>query len=364
MPIYPHSEGKWRVRVWFRGRKRDWVVEGKKEEARRFETARRAELERGDPVAARVEPTFSDFCLLRYRPHAETTLRSNTWANRKYELATLIGFFGKRKLHEITTDAVHRFREERVHEGLAPRSVNNELMALAAVLSFAREIQATHAKPKIEKLRAKQRRHAEAWTANEMQRLFSACATKDPKLLPIVVFIANTGLRKTEAVRLPRAHVDFDRGLALVWPHDEAEGFDTKSGKGREVPVPAFVLELVAGKGEWLFQTRSRRPFAEFPDGRFTRVVKAAGLRGGPHKLRHTYASHFLARNPDLFLLGRIMGHSHARVTELYGHLLPNHLDRARGAVELSPFEKPSQGPSLGTVTPIGEAKKKARQLR
>jgi hypothetical protein len=39
---------------------------------------------------------------------------------------------------------------------------------------------------------------------------------------------------------------------------------------------------------------------------------------------------------------GQVLGHSHQRVTELYAHLLPGHLDRARNAVNL--------GPTLQTV--------------
>ncbi len=58
--------------------------------------------------------------------------------------------------------------------------------------------------------------------------------------------------------------------------------------------------------------------------------------------MRHTFASHFLQKVPDLFLLAQVLGHSHQRLTELYAHLLPDHLARARNAVNL--------GPTLQTV--------------
>ena len=67
------------------------------------------------------------------------------------------------------------------------------------------------------------------------------------------------------------------------------------------------------------------------------KVMNEAGLTGGPHQLRHTFASHFLHETRDLKLLAEVMGHSHERVTELYAHLLPGHLDRARNAVNLGP---------------------------
>jgi integrase len=65
-----------------------------------------------------------------------------------------------------------------------------------------------------------------------------------------------------------------------------------------------------------------------------------AKLRGGPHTSRRTFASHFLMRVPDPHQLAGILGHSQTRVTELYTHLLPGHLDRARNAVNLSATPK------------------------
>jgi hypothetical protein len=45
-------------------------------------------------------------------------------------------------------------------------------------------------------------------------------------------------------------------------------------------------------------------------------------------------------RVPDPHQLAGILGHSQTRVTELYTHLLPGHLDRARNAVNLSATPK------------------------
>jgi len=61
---------------------------------------------------------------------------------------------------------------------------------------------------------------------------------------------------------------------------------------------------------------------------------------------RHTYASHFLSAVPDLFELARVLGHTHVRITELYTHLLPGHLERSRNAVTLPAF--PENSPERG----------------
>ena len=37
-----------------------------------------------------------------------------------------------------------------------------------------------------------------------------------------------------------------------------------------------------------------------------------------------------------MFLLAQLMGHSHTRVTKLYAHLLPDHLEAARDVVSFA----------------------------
>lgn len=53
--------------------------------------------------------------------------------------------------------------------------------------------------------------------------------------------------------------------------------------------------------------------------------------------MRHTYASHFLANGSSSFELGRLMGHSNSKVTELYSHMLPGALDASAARVTITP---------------------------
>jgi integrase/recombinase XerD len=122
------------------------------------------------------------------------------------------------------------------------------------------------------------------------------------------------------------------------------EFWKPKNGKPREVPIGDVLLATLRAlprrSDRWIFPNAHGERFAEFPNKRFAAVVKAAKLQGGPHTCRHTYASHFLQAVPDLHQLAGILGHSQTRVTELYTHLLPGHLDRARNAVNLSATRK------------------------
>ena len=79
------------------------------------------------------------------------------------------------------------------------------------------------------------------------------------------------------------------------------------------------------------------------PDRRALEVLAEAavqrrlqeGVTGGPHTLRHTFASQFLAKVPDLGLLAEILGHSEESVTRHYQHMLPERLARARNVVSI-----------------------------
>lgn len=341
MPVYAAGKNRWRVRIWWNGTKKDWIVLGLKSEAKDFEARKRVELEALGPVReVRVSPTFSTFCLNTYRQMAEVELKPSTWKVRRYQLANLDEVVGDLKLTQITNEVVEQYKQKRVRDGRKPATVNNELAILQAVLSYAAHVRVPTARPSFRLLKArgaKGQARVRAWSAIEVRRLLDACAAESPALLPIVLFLSNTGARKGEALALRVKHLDFERGLIRIWPSEE---WQPKDGDPREVPMSdALMPWLRSVTTEFVFPapTTGER-WACWPKREFDRARKAAKLVGGPHTLRHTFASHFLQTTPDLFLLARVMGHSDTRVTKLYSHLMPEHLERARNGVN---FEAP-----------------------
>jgi integrase len=132
--------------------------------------------------------------------------------------------------------------------------------------------------------------------------------------------------------------------------------------RSHEVPIPDAILPYLTGprlSDEWVFPSSEKTRYAYWPALQFDRARDAAELKGGAHKLRHTYASHFLQKNPNLFLLGRVMGHSHSRVTELYAHLVQGYLDAARNVVT---FDTSDLARDLAqTKAPLGAEKGKTK---
>lgn len=342
MPVYKDKskgKGRWKVVLFHKGRRHDWIVRGSKEEAEDFEARKRTEFATADPAAdVRVVPTFSDFCVNRYRSHAEMHLKASSWRNRQYTLTTLDEHFGALRLSEITTVAIEAFKAKRQRAKIRPSTINDELKTLLAVVNYARQLGYPVGKFVLKKLPVRGQRKAHAWTADEIGKLYAACTEKAPDVLPLVVFLANTGCRRGEAIALEWENVDLARGLIRIFPSLE---WQPKDNEAREVPINDALLPWLQGarrSDRWVFPSTRKvdgkpQPFVFWPQRKFDKARKHAKLTGGPHTLRHTYATHFLSTTPDLYLLAKVLGHSHARVTELYAHLLPDSMSRAARAV-------------------------------
>ncbi len=142
-----------------------------------------------------------------------------------------------------------------------------------------------------------------------------------------------TGLRVSELLSL--RHAALRPGTMLL----TVKG---KGGKERLVPLSeaacraAAALRAEVGEekaGPWLFPGRdprramTRQGFALM----LKPVALAAGIdpaRVSPHVLRHSFASHMLARGADLRSLQALLGHADIATTEIYTHVLAERLQR------------------------------------
>lgn len=337
MPIYPgRRAGTWRVVVWAHRKSHEEIFEGTRDAALDHEARMRLALRASSPSPPMAAPSFSSFCVAEYEPHAEQHLGANTWhRTRVYVVASLSRFFGETRLSDFTTELVDEFKTDRL-KSIKPGCVNNELKALATILRWAKEERGQRvADFKIRLLPGTGVKRVSFWTEPEVRKILAVAERVDPALYPVLLFLLNTGCRKGESIAAEWSWVDARARLLRI---PVTEYWRPKSARPREVPIGDVLwaaLRSMPRRTRWLFPTYLGDHFSRFPDERLRIVLKAAGLRGSPHWARHTYASHFLQTLPDLFLLAEILGHSHTRVTELYSHLLPEHLARARNAVNL-----------------------------
>lgn len=347
MPIYPDRKGSHRVRIWHRGKRQDWIVHGTKAEAKEFEARKRVEFAAHEPMSSRTVPGFEDYCVRVYSPSARAELAPGTWRNREYQVTLLCDAFGQTRLNAFTFEALTGYVDDRRGAGVRDVKIADDLKVLKAILNHARKVARVPVIiptrwPRLKMPKPNPRERVRIWTTAEVRRLFRCC---EATILPIVTFLANTGCRKTEAVQLRCRAVDLRAGVVWIEPvrdEDNEVTWEPKDRETRPVPISARLRPILARltKGrrpdEAVFRGgRSGEGWSAWPQKRFDEARAAAGLTGGPHALRHTYASHFLHNGGSMATLAKILGHSNERTTELYAHLIPGALKDAAGRVDL-----------------------------
>lgn len=359
MPVYPgRRPGTQRVVVYANRKNHERTVRGTRRAALLFEAQLRLALGARDEPADRAGLTLSQLCE-RYLSAQRTELRASTWRVRRSQLVAACAVLGPGlPAHECTTARVEDYRGKRA--SMVRRStVNNELRALGTALRWARAHGIRAAEPKAKRLRLDAPR-VRAWSPAEVQRLLAAARATSPVLLDMLVVLLNTGMRRGELLAAEWSWVDWRRRLLCIPCTDD---WGPKSRKAREVPLGSATLSVLR---RWrrpsgpVFRRSTGKRYAVWPKDWWLPARTAAGLTGGVHQTRHTFASMFLRRRPDLPLLGRILGQSTLRVTEQYTHLLPGHLAEGRDVVcvELEPRT------SAGTLAVDKMAHRKAYKKR
>ena len=168
----------------------------------------------------------------------------------------------------------------------------------------------------------------------EVDALLAAARARPPAQAPIATaaleLLYATGLRISELLGLPRTALAGDAAMLMV---------RGKGGKDRIVPLSDAARDTAAAMlaarkkpGRWLFQVKgtaamTRQGFALM----LKHVALDAGIDPGrvsPHVLRHSFASHMLARGADLRSLQLLLGHADIATTQIYTHVLAERLQK------------------------------------
>ncbi|UFN48205.1 tyrosine recombinase [Roseomonas sp. OT10] len=234
--------------------------------------------------------------------------------------------------------------------GLSPRTAARRLSALRQYYRFlARE--GRRADDPSEGLDTPRlpRSLPRALREEEVARLIESAATlprRGPLAAAICELLYGSGLRASELVTLPVSALNDQAPLVVV---------RGKGGKERLVPIGpraraalrAARTEAKPGASRWLFPSHGA-------SGHLTRqalnamlhdAALAAGLEPGrvsPHVLRHSFASHLLARGADLRSLQLLLGHADIATTQIYTKVME---ERLRAVVEAHhPLARPAPG--------------------
>ncbi len=166
---------------------------------------------------------------------------------------------------------------------------------------------------------------------SEVDALLAAAAARPPAqaraLTAALEILYATGMRVSELLALPRDALAGDAALLLI---------RGKGGRERIVPLSDAARDAAAALTEgrrdrWLFPGRD--PGHALTRQGFGLMLKQTALHAGidparvsPHVLRHSFASHMLARGADLRSLQLLLGHADIASTQIYTHVLAERL--------------------------------------
>jgi len=165
----------------------------------------------------------------------------------------------------------------------------------------------------------------------EVDALLAAAAALPPPRGPTaraaLEILYATGLRISELLGLQRAALAGGAAMIMI---------RGKGGRERMVPLSDAAREAVAAlpaSGRFLFP--GRNPARPLTRQGFDLILRDAALAAGldpaglsPHVLRHSFASHMLARGADLRSLQLLLGHADIATTQVYTHVLAERLQR------------------------------------
>lgn len=235
-----------------------------------------------------------------------------------------IGRFSLLNLHASDLRA---FLADRRTDGLGASSAAREMSAVRAFLTYAAEDQGNPAQ--LPRTRAPKRsktlpRPASPADAIALAEEAGAAAPNDwigARDLAILLLLYGSGLRVAEAMGL----------TARVLPLGQAMRVTGKRGKTRIVPLVPAVREAIGAYAALCpYPLSGDTPlFVGARGGPLNadlvrRAVRGARARLGlpdsltPHALRHSFATHLLARGADLRSLQELLGHASLSSTQIY----------------------------------------------
>jgi site-specific recombinase XerD len=160
---------------------------------------------------------------------------------------------------------------------------------------------------------------------DEIERLLRTITNNKHKCLLALMY--STGLRVGELVRLRLEDIDLDAKTVFV--------FQSKNNKDRFAVLGSKIIPLVQAyllehkPQYWLFEGPDEEPYTTRS---VQEIFKRARLKArinknvSTHALRHSYATHNLAKGVDIELLRNLMGHESLKTTQIYLHVTKERL--------------------------------------
>jgi integrase len=153
---------------------------------------------------------------------------------------------------------------------------------------------------------------------------------REPWVFPMMVFVARTGSRRSEALRSQMDDFDFENKVVRIREKKKTRGKVTY----RHVPMSPCLIQAmktwqqIRPGGQYTFCAEANRPLDEnMTNHHFGWALQASTWEGkltGWHVFRHSFASLCARRRVDQRMIDKWMGHQTEAMRKRYQHLFPD----------------------------------------
>lgn len=270
-----------------------------------------------------------------YRPwieqHRKSARQTAVMLNRFSELFHIVA-------EEITPADVTKWKQACSH--LNPKTINRRVALLKGMFSWAVKeghIRINPLKGRVEMIKEDDDGRIRFLTPDERERLLCALDERDSTekdyFRCAVLLSLNTGIRKGTLLALKWDYIDFiNKSLHLP-------AKIMKGGKTKSIPLNEIALGVLK---EWRERSKPTRdddyvfpgekPGTHLGDTKkpWMNLMKKAGIdEMNWHDMRHDFASQLAMQGVDILTIQKLMTHENLKMTLVYAHLSPHHLERA-----------------------------------
>ncbi len=167
------------------------------------------------------------------------------------------------------------------------------------------------------------------YSVNEIQQIMQNVSNDKHKTILFIIYSA--GLRISEAIRLQTQDLNFDRKLIHIRK--------AKGNKERFTMLSENAIGLLHeyiknyAPSNYLFEGQYGDQYSDSSIRNiYNKAVSKAGLvkKGGPHILRHSFATHLLEQGVDIRYIQVLLGHNSSKTTEIYTHVSTRNIEQIK----------------------------------
>lgn len=344
--------GKWVVDYRDGAGKRRWVTCGTRRDAEAVLDEKRRESRQG--TRPMVDPDITvDWYSKRWLEFVRATVKAATLASYSSMVRLhILPAFGATKVRHLQRGRIKAWLVQEITAGYARETVRIMHATLRIILNAAIDDGIIVANPadklarqlKLSLPPSRRQEEIKAMTRAQLALFLATAARLQPRLYPLFLTLARTGMRIGEALALQWDDVDFpDHEIRVARGFSKGRLETPKSGVARTVDLSHQLARTLrrlqverkaetlrrgwSGLPAWVFCTQEATPYdLSFVQRVFKRILKQAqlALHFTPHCLRHTYASLLLQMGESPVYVQRQLGHASIKMTvDTYGRWLP-----------------------------------------